>query len=319
MAQPDWERGDLDHRLMVQLVDPLNLTTVKGELNGVERGGKMSYGYYVDDRYRASISTAVPKSDTDGWDGLAAMRLVHVVSDYTGDLWDETLGTFYVVKADEDVKGGKLARSYELKGTLYGLSTNVTPRPFTIAKGSTSTDVIKRIMKTTSRPYRMKAGVRNYKYSGPVVYDAGKSYLSILFDVCNRAQNRVSVDPDGFVSIRPYTAPSSTSPSFSVDFDSRMFVGPWTTSDTRLELPERVIVVSTKDKQTITGTAVAAAGTRMRHSRRGYGIDDFRSVNNMNPFTQKQADSLAKSYLATADTEAREAGHGMRYRPLADT
>lgn len=316
MAQPDWTRGDLSHRMQVLMVDPLNLSTIRGELSNVIPGGKCDYAYYSDTRTGAAIKTF----GDDGWDGTAALRIVHVVSDYTGDLWQETLGTYYVTKRSwSDGSGEQRTTDYTLSGTLHGLETNVTPRPYAVAKGAKALDVIRNIMKTTSRPYYIEGGARNYTFSRATVYDAGKSYLSILFDVCNRARDRLSVVRDGRAVITPYTAPSQCAPNFSVADDEprSLLVPPFETGDAGLDVPERAIVSAKEGSRTITGVAVAPAGQRRRHSRRGYGIDDFRSLTNMSPFTQKQADRLAQQYLA-GDTEARTASHELRYRPLRE-
>lgn len=319
MAQPDWTRGDLSHRLTVQMVDPLNLTAVRGELAGVVRGGSYDLAYYSDTRMGAKLSTFTPDGP-DNYDGTAALRLVHTVYDYTGDIWQETLGTFYVTARTWNVREGGYSTDYTLAGTLHGLETNVTPRAYTVSKGARALDVIKRIMQTTSRPYYAEGGARNTTFSGPVVYDAGTSYLSMLLDICDRSRNRLSVVRDGRAVITPYTAPSQKAASFSTvaGEPDGLFIGPFSTGDAGLELPERVIVSAQKDNKTITGTAIAKSGTRQRHNRRGFGIDDFRSVSNLSPFTQKQADTLAARYLATADTEERTADHNLRYRPLRE-
>lgn len=314
MAQPDWTRGDLSHRMYVQLVDPLDLTSVRGELKNVVRAGQCDYAYYSDTRTGARISTF----GEDGWDGSAAMRIRHIVSDYTGDLWEETLGTYYVTACSWSEDNGR-ETDYTLSGTLHGLETNVTPRAYTVNKGAKALDVVRNIMRITSRPFYIEGGARNYTFSRATVYEAGKSYLSILFDVVNRANDRMSVVRDGRVVISPYTAPSQTSPTFEVDADGArsMFIGPFTSGDAGLDIPERAIVSAQNDKRTITGIAVAASGTRQRHSRRGYCIDDFRTVSNMSPFTQRQADALAAQYLSR-DVENRTASHGLRYRPLRE-
>lgn len=318
----DWARRDLDHRMRVELVDPLDLTTVRGELRGVRPEGRLTLGYYVDCRTTASISTTVPVGETDGWDGLAAMRIVHAVSDYTGDLLEEVLGTFYVTGATWSEEDGARTWEYTLKGTPHGLSTNVTPRSHTVGKGASALAAMRAIFKTTSRPHRI-VGARDWRPSAPLVYDAGKSYLSILLDLCDRSRNRLTVAPDGFVEVRPYTAPSQTAPAYSIaaggDGADGMFVaGSLTGGPAHLSLPERAIVSAKRDHDVITGVAVAPAGTVMRHSRRGYGVDSFKSVTNLSPFTQRQADAVAARNLAGADTEERECGHMMRYRPLAD-
>ena len=306
----DWSRGDLGHRLTVYQVDPMNLTDVRGELSEVT-GGSLDLDYYGDTRAGAQVSC-----HDHNWDGSAALRIVHTVFDYTGDLLTETLFTGYVT--DIDTNGSET--TFTLNSTLHGLETNVTPGNSTVSRSSKALAVMKSYFTIVSRPFYYAPGARDYLYGSAVVYDAGTSYLSMLHDVCNTSNNRLTVDADGFAVVEPYTAPSQKAASWHEDTGNArsLIVGRVAYSDNRLETPERVIVSATDGDRTITVTAVAPAGTASRHSVRGYCVDAFYHVSDLSPFARNAAQALANRYLNQGLVIDRKASHQMMYRPLRE-
>lgn len=348
MAQPDWTRGDLSHNLRVIMVDPYNLKDVRGEVSYVERSGRYSLDYYADTRMGASLTLV----GAHGWDGISAIRLVHEVSDYTGLLWEETLGTFYVTADGHKWEwvGDTRVDTLELKSTLYGMETNVTPNTFTIGKNAKALSVLKRVCKIISRPHRVDKGTRDAGYSKAVTYPPGTSYLSICMKVCDKAGDRVDVARDGTVVFHTYTPPSKKSPAWYDDtsVEGTLISAPFSGGDAKLAVPERVVVSATgKEKvrdgtyqragqrsdgttykkgdpkykevdKTITATAVQPSGHLSRHAVRGFCIDDFIQLSDMSPFTQSQADKLAKQYLKEASELVEEASCTMGFRPLRE-
>lgn len=310
MAAVDWSRGDLSHRIEVLQIDPLNLSTVRGRLSEVI-GGELNVEYYGDTRMAAKVSEIGYT-----WDGSSALRIVHTISDYTGDLFTETLFTGYVTRVErrED------ERTYELASTLHGLDTNVTPGAFSVSAGTRALDVCKRIFKTTSRPYRIMPGAGNYLFGGASVYKAGTSYLSILFDLMDKSNNRISVDEDGIVTVSKYVRPSERTPDWSEStLDERtLIIGAPEYSDGSMTTPERSIVHAEKNGDSITVTAIAPSGTPSRHAIRGYCIDDYHEENDLSPFTRAAAQALANKYLSNALEPDREMYHGLMYRPLRE-
>ena len=307
----DWARADLCHSLRVQMVDPYNLKTIRGELADVI-GGELQLEYYGDTRMGATLDAM----DTCGWDGSSALRFIHTVSDYTGELMTETLFTGYVT--DAPLSGHTL--SLTLNSTLHGMETNVAPSGMTVSKSSKAKDAMASVFKTISRPYRFGPGSTDYLYGTSVVYDAGTDYLHIVNEVADKSGNRVNVDENGIVVIERYVAPSSKSKDWADDtsYERTMVIGPIEYSDNSMQTPERVIVHAEKDKQKITATAIAPAGSASRHSVRGYCIDDFHSENELSPFTQASAQSLANKYLKEALVIDRKCSHSMMYRPLRE-
>ena len=310
MPQPDWSRGDLVHRMEVRQVDPLNLKTVRGSLEEPV-GGELDLDYYGDTRMAATV-----EEFGYTWDGSSALRIVHIVSDWTGDLFTETLFTGYVTRVN---RRGNMT-SYELASTLHGLETNVTPGAFSISKSSKALDVVKHIFKIVSRPYSIDATATDHLFSGDVVYEAGSTYLSILFDLMDRSGNRISTDANGITTVKRYTRPSKATPDWdeSTDDARTLIIGAPEYSDGSMEAPERTIVHAEQDGQAITVVSLAPEGTFTRHSVRGYCIDDYHDESDLSPFTRETAQKLCDTYLANALEPDREMYHGMMYRPLRE-
>lgn len=310
MGAVDWSRGDLSHRFEVLQVDPLNLKDVRGRIQEPS-GGELDLDYYGDTRMAAKV-----EEFGSSWDGTSALRIVHTVYDYTGDLFTETLFTGYVTKASHR----KSVRTYELASTLHGLETNVNPGAFTISAGSKALSVCKLIFDRVSRPYRIEPGAGDYLFNGAVVYEPGSSYLSILFDIMDKSGNRISTDENGIVTISKYVRPSKRTPDWDESTaDIRTcIIGAPEYSDNSMTMPERSIVHAEKDGDSITVTSLAPSGTHTRHAVRGYCIDDWHEENDLSPFTRAAAQKLADEYLSNALELDNEMYHGLLYRPLRE-
>ena len=294
----------------VRQVDPYNLSTVRSTL-AEPVGGEIDLDYYGDTRMAATI-----EESGQTWDGTSALRIVHTVYDWTGDLYTETLFTGYVTRVS---KRGEVT-TYECASCLYGLETNVTPGTFAISKGEKALNVVRDIMKKVSRPYAIDGDANDYLYGGPVVFEAGTSYLSILFDVMDKSSNRISVNANGKVTISKYTRPSKATPDWSESTeDARtLIIGVPEYSDNSMEWPERSIVHAEQDGKKITAIALAPDGSASRHAVKGYCLDDYHDESDLSPFTQQSAQSLADKYLANALERKDEMYHGLMYRPLRE-
>ena len=307
----DWTRSDLRHSLKVLMVDPYGLKEVRGELADVT-GGELQLEYYGDTRMGGTLTAM----DTCGWDGNSALRLVHTVSDFTGELLTETLFTGYVTEAP--LAGSTM--TFTLNSALHGLETNVVSGGMSISKSSKAKSVMQGVFKSTSRPYRFGPGALDYLYGTSVVYDAGTAYLHILNEVADKAGDRVNVDENGIVVIERYTEPSKKSWSWQEDTSSERttVIGRPEYSDNSMQTPERAIVVAQDGDKTLIGTAIAPTGSPSRHSVRGYGIDDFRNESDMSPFTQSAVNAKARQYLEEGLVVDRRCSHSMMYRPLRE-
>lgn len=316
MPQPDWTRGDLRHSLRVLMLDPNNYAE-RGELQGVAKGGSLDLTYYGDKRMAAKVSTF---AEDDGYDGNSALRLVHVVSDYTGELWSETLGTFFVTDREASYSNGFSSVDYTLDSALYALEAKALARGKAVKKGTSLLSAARQLITECGRKVSVIGGARDTRASAAIFYDYGKSYLSAVFDLCERCRNLLSVDANGTVTIAPYVAPSSTSASFEVaeGVPRGMFIPPLAVKDNSRDIPERYIVHSSEGDATVVGIAQVAGGTRSSHQVRGYTVDEVRQVSDLSPFNATRANQLAQAYLRNATQYEASASHGMMYRPLRE-
>lgn len=322
----DWSRGDISHRLSVFMLDP-NKLTVRRQVDGVVVGGELSLDYYSDTRASADISLIAPVGEQP-WDGTAAMRLVRTTYDHTGVLDESPLGTFLVKPDDNAVSwsdyGDMRTWTFQLVSILYGVKSQVVTRPLAVGKGAKALATVKsRFKSPIGRTPKVYGNAKDYSFSSAVEYDAGTSELSVLMDILDKAGDRLTVDEWGVPTVKRYTAPSKLGATFSVDSsDPRtILVGPVKGGVARQAVPERVTVASTgtynKEQKTFYADAKAKSGHWSTHAVRGYTLDDFRNVSDMEPFTQAQAQKLANQYLKEQQNNVEESlSHSLLYRPL---
>ena len=310
MVAVDWTRGDLSHGLRVLFIDPLNLQTVRGFVDGAV-SGTLDWDYYSETRGGAKVELV-----GNPWDGTSAMRLVHTVSDYSGKLLEETLFTGYVTGFEPS----ESTTTYTLSSALYGLKTNLSGVVVSFGTGSHARDMIEHMMRSVSRPFRFGANFRDVVYSGPFIRGLEVSNLEIISNMCDDSNNRMTVDADGIVVIDAYSAPSQRTPDWSEDSRAlrTTIVGEPRVSDDGLTRPERVIVHAEQGGQSVVAHAIAPDGTATRHSVRGYCIDSYHKESNLIPFNWWTAQQLAEQYLASELAPDMRCSHRMMYRPLRE-
>lgn len=318
MATPDWTSGTLEHTFYVQMLDPLNLTSLRGELDYVANSGTLTLKYYGDTRAGLTLTTTVPAGETDNWDGSAALRLVHCVgADFT-----ENLFTGFVTERKWSDEAGMRTYSYELNSALYALQTEYAASTYTIDTNAYALDALKNIFNRAQRPYSISGSALNYKFGSATVYASDETYLSICYDLADRSGDRLGVDGDGNVTVTKYTSPSARVPLYELDTEDAdsVTIPPISGSDDRLSIPARVIVSaksgSGDDEQEIIATASLDSKSEFARARRGYQVDSYHSESDLEPFTQEQANAKAKEYLANESAVTYESEFSIMYAPL---
>lgn len=349
----DWSRGDISHRLSVFMLDPSKLT-VRREVSGVVVGGELSLDYDSDTRMSASISLITPIGQ-EPWDGTSAMRLVRTTWDYTGAIDEATLGTF-LVKPDPNAVswndvGDMRTWTFDLVSILYGVRTQVLTRPLVMGKDAKVLKTVKDHFKNPlGRTPRITGNAADYSFSKAVTYDAGTSELSFINDLLEKAQDRLTVDENGTPVVDVYMAPRIKPVTFVVDSSDQrtLLIGPVAGGVARQGVPERVTVASSGSVQVADGKYTSAGtrsdGTKYKagdtkykseqrtyyadaqaskghwstHAIRGYTLDDFRHVSDMEPFTQEKTQELATRYLLDQQEYEEAITHSLRYRPLRE-
>lgn len=311
--EPNWTKGAIEHDLHAVMVDPLTLKDVRGQLAGTNRAGALTLKYYGDTRAGLTLTTTVREGESDGWDGTAALRLVHTVGE-----WSEDLFTGYVTDVSYEDASGMRTTSYTLNSVLYGLSAEYVGNPYTVGAGAMGLDVLKNLFKHCSKPYSVGAGVADYRFGKATVYTPDQTILNVAYDVADKMTDRLGVSADGTITVTKYTSPAKRSPDFELDTsDARaVTIAPVSYSDNRLEKPARAIVVATQGDEQLVGIATVGSGSEYAAARRGYTLDSYYMETDLDPFTQERANAVAQTRLKTASDFSATIELETMYMPL---
>ena len=302
----DWTRGDLYHTLSVQMVDPTNLTDIRGEMGGVT-GGKVDWDYYSDTRGSAQVSCV-----GDPWDGSSALRLIHTVSDYTGELLTEILFTGHVIEKDP----GEVT-TYHIASALRALDNEVFSTGYTIGKDAKAASMLDGILKASSRPYSVDAYDRIYANG---LHEAeGTPKLSVIFRICSESDNRATVANDGTVLVQRYSQPSLATPDWEEDTsDPRtMVIGRPEITDDGLTRPSRVILAAERKGSVMTAVAEVPKGSPYSAETRGYSVDLYEELHDA-PSSIEELRQKAKQRLDSESILDMRCSHSMMYRPIRE-
>lgn len=302
----DWTRGDLYHSLSVQMVDPTNLSDIRGEMGGVS-GGKIDWDYYSETRGKAQLECA-----GDPWDGTSALRLVHTVSDWTGELLSEVLFTGHVT----DREPGETTR-YTVSSTLMALDNEAFGSGFTVGNNAKAMGVCEQILKASGRPYSLEGYDRIF--SSGIRYGANDSRRHALSEICSLTDNRLTVGNDGTVIISKYSQPSLATPDWSEDTsDARtMVIGEPVITDDGLSIPTRVIVCAESKGSEMVAVAEVPKGSPYSAEARGYSVDMVVELHDA-PSSMEELRQTARKRLETETVLDMRCSHSMMYRPLRE-
>lgn len=312
---PDWTNGALEHSFYVVQLDPNNLSSERGQLDYVKPDGTLTMKYYGDTRVGLALTTVAPMGESDGWDGTAALRLVHECEGYT-----EVLFTGFVTNRTWSDESGIRTYEYELNSTLYGMESETAAAAYTVGKNAMALTVLKSLFNKVSRQYTISPLAGDYRFGSATVYDSDKSTLSIAYDICDRADDRLGVDGYGNVTVKPYTVPSARTPDIYLDTadSNAVTMPPVSGSDDSFEVPGRVVVSAKQDDKEVIGTASVGSTSKFTRGRRGYLLDKYYSETDLTPFTVARANEKAQTYLKQNTDVTEEIELSIMYRPLQE-
>ena len=291
----DWSDRSIKSGIRVFMIDPHNLNIIRGELEHLVLSGcSVSFGYDTDTRTSANLETLGSNYISGSW-----LRIVL----YHGDASIE-IGT-YVMKNPPGmtIKNGEKHYTYELQSVLWGLSEDYCVGYFSIGSGTYTVDAFEKICTTCQKEYLIN-GARNYRYTASKIFEAGESYLSFLFDICDISNNRLDVDGHGRITLSPYNTPSSITPSWTVDEkdpNTMLLSSDIKESTSSEDVPGRTIVIYSNGDQEIIASADRDSSSEFSSQRRGFMIAEKYQVNDLSPATKARAQQLAEEYLKKSD------------------
>lgn len=287
MSAIDWKdpkRTDVFHFVMV---DPNNLDASYGDIEGVQLASTtLTYGYYTDTRYASRITFLKGNNYVrNAW-----IRIIHEVPSkgYVNEL-----GTFIPVSPSVSYSGAT-TETLDLQSPLWGLSNHYCTNSFTFAKGQSYKGAFQLICNRCDRPYLLN-NPNDFITQSAIVYDAGTSFLDILFDLSGSANNRIDLDGHGRITLSPLVNFQYMSPSWDIDADdprSIVIQGSVKMETLSDEIPNRIIVMCGG----YVGYADLPDGAEFSAAQRGYIKAQTYSASGLK--NNDQCTSLAQAYIS---------------------
>lgn len=300
----DWKDLTREDKLTFLMVSPTNLNEIYGELDGVDlSSSSLDAEYYTDTRTSGSLTVV-----GDGWIRGSLIRVVHSVPAWG---WTRTLGTYIVTNDEAKRENGVWKYKLTLQSMLFGLSTDLLVRPWTVAKNAMALKAMRDCLNAAAFKHTIVSGANDYKLKTPQVMESGTSRLACLYSLCTMANDRLDVDGNGCVTVSKYVNPASKVPSARIDLSDPRGVAfdDLTRSTDWLQMVD-IAAVSFKYSDSvkkgnktetvqreINAYAKVSSSMHQAHAQRGYTVTDFRSVSELTPQTAAQAQKLANQYL----------------------
>lgn len=300
----DWKDLTREDRLTFLMVSPTSLNDVYGELEGVDlSNSSLDAAYYTDVRTSGTLSVV-----GDGWVRGSLIRVVHEVPSWG---WKRTIGTYIVTDDMASRSNGVWRYDLTLQSMLYGLSTDLLVRPWTIAKNAMALKAMRDCLNAAVYKHTIVSGANDYKLKTPQVMESGTSRLACLYSLCTMANDRLDVNPNGYVTVSKYVKPASLAPSARIDLsDPRgIALDDLSRSTDWLQMVDTAAVSfkysdtvkkngkSTTVQKEINAYAKVSSSLHQAHGVRGFTVTDFRSLSELTPQTAARAQQLANQYL----------------------
>lgn len=285
--------------LKAYAVDPHNIDLVRCEIDRVQQNGHITWGYDSDTRVSATINILDPDFPYGSW-----IRLVVEAPDYR-----EELGTFAISHIQrEEVGENSLLVSYDLQSVLWALSEDRGGYHYCIGAGVKTKEAAARIVSDVcGRKYKFLPGMKETSSGSAIVYEVGDTFLSMLFDICDRSNNRLDCDGHGRITFAPYISPKNREPDVEIDErDSRSIVinSGLTEDDSTGEAYNRTVVYykgrpegSSSDVEVIA-SSMPERSEPISNAYTGVTRTKVHSISDMSPVTQARANQLTSTYAS---------------------
>lgn len=319
MSVPDWNRGDLNHQWRVVFLDPLNLKTVRGEIQNVS-SGKLSVDYESNTLYGFSFT-----SYHDGffeWDGTSAVKVIHSIG-----TWSEDLFTGYVTDISYDRNDGfgnssngkgSTVTSWTLSSALYGITSDKLSSVYTVGSGAMALDVIKYSFRSMHRDaYKIESTALDYKYGSALAYPLKTSWYQIIYDACLLSGNELSVDGSGTIVISRFLPNKQKTPEYTLQTIGQKAnaIGSSKINDQTPSIPSKYVVVAKNEDYEVIGYYNRESSDILNAQRRGYCLSEFYEYDDLVPCTVDQATAKAKE-LADSESKKKDRSVSSLYMPF---
>lgn len=340
----DWAKSGIRDTYRWVMCDNRTMEEIE-DLTGF-RSASISASYEGDLKYSGSLEVSGSNYVTG-----RLLRCYHTATlESEGKSKTTLLGTFFAGNDQLTYLHGRYTGSIELRSMLLRFTMARNPTPWTFAKGKSALSSWWQLLQSEGAKAYGRASVKDAEWKKTEVIDFGETRLAALNRVADFLGGQVGVDPDGFITLSPYVAPSKKPVSYSVPSGSSslVFEGVGMTVD-RTDCVNRFSVLYekeeerkvadgvyakkttdsdgqvhekgspkykvTKVKVPIYGCAELPDSSAYSFKSRGRHVDESATIQNMTPETKSRADEIAKSRLERFSRGATEYVYESYYMP----
>ena len=305
MSTPDWHSQELDHEYHVYMVDPIDHTSVLGELEVYADSGSVTWAEGDGEGVNLTASLEVP--DWSKWIEGTWLQIVHQIPSYN---YSRILGTFIVW--DEGASGGldTFTGSPELVGVFRGLEYDLMPYILAVGQGASVKTVMSRVMGATPIKYRFSGNFKDYRFTEPYVFDPGQSRLEVMRQLCSIAGDVIKPEEYGSILIENKADVTTKAPVYTIDCDSPdsiVYESSVSIQSNNRQVAGRSIAIwNSQDEEgglVISGYADVAPTHFASPMRRGYVVSELHELEDLpDPMTHAHVETLARRWLKDDST-----------------
>lgn len=313
MADIDWDANPVrSWRFRFDLVQPLDMTKVIGQLEGVDISSvTITEDWDSDTQVQAKLTFYGDGGDS--YDRNAFVRIVAMLADGS---YEEPLGTFIprndAVSVDNSVRKTTLT----LESVIYGISREHMVNGLTIAQGASAQGAWRNIFNKLKRQYKELSGYYNKTYSAAQFIERGTTYLDALYQLMDDSNNRLSVDGNGYVCVQYRRQARYADSTFTVDAASSNVLNGVSRSSNELSRASGIVAIANKtvDKEDKAISALLTTTGRSR-SKIGYMETSKQSYSDLEPFTLDNLRAEAQQDMMQEASESLEWSFDMLFNP----
>lgn len=312
MATIDWTQPLRQWTFKFELVQPLDMSKVVGELEGVDVSSvSITEDYDSDTQSQAKLTFY-----GDGGETYNRNAFVRIVASLADGSYSEALGTF--IPRDDEVsnENGVRKTTLTLESVIYGMSREHMANGLTIYAGASCQKCWRQILGNLSRQYR-ELQPNNRNYSQALFIDRGETYLDALFQVMDDSNNKLGVDGNGYVTIRPRTMPRNASETFSINCSNGTVLNGVSRKSNELSRPGGAVGIASQSvdgNEQELGALVTNENARTR-AQVGYLETAKKTFSDLSPFNQSTLRAQTAQYMYEESSEQVEWTLDMLYDP----
>lgn len=292
----DWTASGRKDTFSFEMVDPFDLDSSRGTLDGVVEGScSLTWSYYSE-----AISSGSIELDNSNYIENSLIRVYHT-AELNGETETREVGTFFTSRSDMTYKYGRWSGSLELIGMNQRYIDDLLTYDQAVNAGTSATTYFKNVVSEAGGEASVSSSVTDKTFNTAHVFEFGDTNLSRLNYCADYLDAIVGCDAHGRITLNPYQLPSDREVAYTVPVGSQSVtkVGVVKSDDT----DEVINCVGLKyepteeDGETLFSTARLTSDHFAAYENVGRHKVTTEVVSDLDPVTQATLDALAAKKL----------------------